>query len=387
MNQLGPEDQILLLAAIVANSDDAIISHDLDDVVTSWNAGAERMFGYTAAETVGGPVFVIAAPDRPDEMPSIIGRIRRGERVDHYETIRRAKNGRLIDISLTVSPIRDATGRITGASKIARDISERKQLEQALLRHAELTARSKADLQEFAFVTSHDLQEPLRTITSFTQLLRHRYQGRLDEQADEYIRYITGASGKMAELIRDLLAYSRLGSIAEIAATTVDAGQAARWAVSSLEAAIEQAGARVEIAPLPNVCADRASLVQLFENLIANAVKYRGTDRLHVRISAEPSEDGLATFMVQDNGIGIDPDYHVKIFGLFKRLSPERYSGTGFGLALCKKIVERFGGRIWVESELGKGSTFKFTLPLAKDDTVAENDRNGQKAPDSVPHP
>ena len=242
MNQLGPEDQILLLAAIVANSDDAIISHDLDGVVTSWNAGAERMFGYTAAETVGGPVFVIAAPDRPDEMPSIIGRIRRGERVEHYETIRRAKNGRLIDISLSVSPIRDSTGRITGASKIARDITERKQLEQALLRHAELTARSKADLQEFAFVTSHDLQEPLRTITSFTQLLRLRYQGRLDEQADEYIRYITGASARMAELIRDLLAYSRLGSIAEIAATTVDAGQAARWAVSSLEAAIETSG-------------------------------------------------------------------------------------------------------------------------------------------------
>jgi len=376
-----------LLAAIVANSDDAIISHNLDGIVTSWNAGAERIFGFTAEETIGGPVFVIAAPDRPDEMPSIIGRIRRGERVDHYETIRRAKNGRLIDISLTVSPIRDATGRITGASKIARDISERKQLEQALLRHAELTARSKADLQEFAFVTSHDLQEPLRTITSFTQLLRHRYQGRLDEQADEYIRYITGASARMAELIRDLLAYSRLGSVAEIDAATVDSGQAARWAVASLEAAIGQAGAQVAIAPLPNVCADRASLVQLFENLIANAVKYRGTDRLHVRISAEPSEDGLATFMVQDNGIGIDPDYHVKIFGLFKRLSPERYSGTGFGLALCKKIVERFGGRIWVESELGKGSTFKFTLPLAKDDTVAENDRNGQKAPDSVPHP
>src|SRR3954453_12070514 len=158
MNQLRPEDQILLLAAIVANSDDAIISHNLDGVVTSWNAGAERMFGYTTAETVGGPVFVIAAPDRPDEMPSIIARIRRGERVEHYETIRRAKNGRLIDISLSVSPIRDSTGRITGASKIARDITERKQLEQALLRHAELTARSKADLQEFAFVTSHDLQ-------------------------------------------------------------------------------------------------------------------------------------------------------------------------------------------------------------------------------------
>ena len=356
------EDQIFL-AAIVESSDDAIISKNLNGIVTTWNKSAERIFGYTAEEMIGKPIAVIAAPDRLDEMPNILARIRRGERVDHYETKRRRKDGEIIDISLTVSPIRNSEGTIVGASKVARDISDRKLAEKALVDQSERLARSNADLQEFAYIVSHDLQEPLRTVSTLSQLLRKRYGGRLDGNADELITMIADSAQRMSALIRDVLSYSRVINESSLPPPQkVNPAKLVEWATDNLRAAIEESGASIETGHLPTVTADTATLSHLFQNLISNAIKYRSRKPPVIRISGE-TKDSEWVFSVEDNGIGIAPEYHENIFGLFKRLHGREYDGTGIGLALCKQLVQKRGGRIWVESKPGEGSTFRFTIP------------------------
>jgi PAS domain S-box-containing protein len=360
------DDTRYLLAAIVESSEDAIVSKNLNGIVTSWNKAAERLFGYTAEEIIGRPITVLAVPERLNEMPAILQRIRQGERVEHYETLRRAKDGRLLNISLTISPIRNADGAIIGASKIARDITQQKRMEEALLIQSDIMARSNIDLQEFAYVISHDLQEPLRTITAFSQLLQQRYPGKLDEDADEFIGYVTAAAARMSDLIRDLLAYSRLndGAGAGAEVYTVSSTVAVEWALANLERAIADSAAVVDFGELPDVKVDKAHLVLLFQNLIGNAVKYRSAEPPRIHIEAG-GDDQSVLFSVSDNGIGIAKEYHQKIFGLFKRLHGNTVTGTGMGLAVCRKIVERYGGKIWVDSEAGQGSTFRFVLPRA----------------------
>ncbi len=361
---LDREEARQLLAAIVQSSDAAIISKDLNGIVTSWNQAAERVFGYTAEEMIGRPIGILAAPDREDEMPLILERIRNGERIEQYETVRRRKDGRLLNISLTVSAIRNDAGEIIGASKIARDITEQKRMEDALIRQSEVIARSNADLQEFAYISSHDLQEPLRTISTFCELLRRRYNGKLGPEADEFIGFITRAAARMSDLIGDLLSYSRLDGF-EQAPGPVDPRTVIEQILeTSLRASIAAAGAVIELHELPEVKADRARVALLFENLLANAIRFRGAERPRIRIEGE-LEDGEVLFSVRDNGIGIAPAYHSQIFGVFKRLLATAEGGTGMGLAMCKRIVERYGGRIWVESEEGAGATFRFTLPAA----------------------
>ena len=346
------------------------MSKDLYGIVTSWNHSAERIFGYSAAEMIGRPIAILAAPDRLDEMPQILARIRRGERVEHYETKRQAKSGRIIDISLTVSPIRDDCGRIVGASKVVRDISDRKLAEKALGEQVERLARTNADLQEFAFATSHDLQEPLRTIASFSELLRQQYRGRLDKDADQMIDLVIGAATRMSSLIRDVLSYSRVLNAEDIPFYDVSTAQMAEWAIENLQFAIRESGAIVEFADLPVVKAEKAILAQVFQNLISNAIKYRSKAPPHIRIHAR--KDGTDwVFSVADNGLGIPAAYHETIFKLFKRLQGGQNEGTGVGLALCRRIVEKHGGRIWVESEPGRGAIFQFTLPR-REETNAE---------------
>ena len=238
------------------------------------------------------------------------------------------------------------------------ELEERRRAEQEL-------ARSNAELEQFAYVASHDLQEPLRMVASFTQLLAKRYRGQLDADADEFIGFAVDGATRMQRLLNDLLAYSRVGTrrkpFAMIACDSV-----LRDALANLKPAIEESGAAITHEPLPIVRGDEVQLIQLFQNLIGNAVKFHGQEPLQVHISAK-LQDGDWVFAVRDNGIGIAPEQQERIFLIFQRLHHRsEYPGTGIGLALCHRIVERHGGKIWVESEVGKGATFYFTIKGGK---------------------
>ena len=226
------------------------------------------------------------------------------------------------------------------------------------------------DLAQFAYVASHDLQEPLRMISSYLQLLSKRYSGHIDKDADEFINYAVDGANRLQRMIIDLLTYSRVGTRGKIFAKT-DIGVVLGYALTNLEVAIEEAHAKITHSDLPTVKADEVQLLQLFQNLIENAIKFRSDNPPAIHVSAERG-DGEWVFSVKDNGIGIDPQYKDRLFVIFQRLhSAAKYAGTGIGLALCKRIVERHSGRIWVESEFGKGSTFRFTIPDKKEEPVA----------------
>ena len=353
-----------LLTAIVESSDDAIISKTLDGIVTSWNKGAERIFGYTADEVIGKPISILAGAERVDEMPTILERIQRGERVDHYETVRQRKDGRRVDISLSVSPIYDSEGRMVGASKIARDITEKKLAEAAILKHSERLSRANADLQQFAYITSHDLQEPLRTIQACTEMFLSKSGQKLEANERELLELVVNAARRMTGMIRDLLTYARSVD-EELPLTSVKIYEVIEWAENNLHVAIQSSNASIvyDRYALPVVRGNTLALVQLFQNLLSNAIKYRSAEHPRIEISAE-RQNAQWLFSVRDNGIGISQAYNKRIFRLFQRLhTAHEYPGTGIGLALCKKIVQTHGGDIWVESEAGKGSTFMFTLP------------------------
>ena len=350
------------LAAIVESSDDAIISKSLDGIVTSWNATAERLFGYRTEEMLGQPILRLLPQDRHDEEHMILQRLRRGERVDHFETVRRTKDGHMVDVSVTISPIRDEHGSIIGASKIARDITQQKHMERELARGAAELQRVHDELQQFSHIVAHDLNEPLRTMRNFATLLASRYQGQLDATADKYISFVTDAAQRMQQMLTDLLAYTRVGGLTGTF-TVVDSKALLTRVLSELQLAIADARAEVEVThdSLPTVLGDATRLGQVFQNLIGNALKFCKTvPRIHI---SAVKEDLHWRFGVRDNGIGIDPQQAARLFQVFQRLhTRSEYPGTGIGLAICKKIVERHGGRIWVESHPGEGSIFYFTI-------------------------
>lgn len=246
---------------------------------------------------------------------------------------------------------------------LVREHRDLRRTRQALEESVAELERSNADLQQFAYVASHDLQEPLRMVASYTQLLARRYKGRLDSDADEFIGYAVDGATRMQRLINDLLAYSRVKTQGK-AFTPTNCDRIVDEVLDNLRALVEGSHAVVDREPLPTIMADERQLGQLFQNLVSNAIKFRGEHPPRVHLSAE-RKDGAWLFSVRDNGIGIDPQYADRIFVLFQRLhNRSEYPGTGIGLAICKKVVERHGGRIWVESQLGKGATFYFTIPL-----------------------
>jgi len=248
-------------------------------------------------------------------------------------------------------------------SCIGRDITKRKKAEETLKMKLEELRRSNEELEQFAYVSSHDLQEPLRMISSYLQLLQRRYEGNLDEKADKYIHFAVDGAFRMQNLINDLLEFSRVTTRGR-EPEHMDSEFILNQVLSNLEIYIKENKATVSHDTLPEVVADSTQLVQVFQNLIINGIKFHSKEAPQICISAEKKASEWI-FSVQDNGIGIDPQYSEKIFEVFKRLhNKEAYPGTGIGLAVCKKIVERHGGRIWVESELGKGATFYFTLPI-----------------------
>ncbi len=266
-------------------------------------------------------------------------------------------------VEVSAYPIFDEKGEIIQFVNLSKDITERKRAEEKLKQTAEELARSNKDLEQFAYIISHDLQEPLHVVRGYVQLLARRYKGKLDSNASDFIARAVDGVKTMQTLINDLLTYSRVGAYGKTFKPT-DCKAVFDRALRNLQAAIEESGAVVTHDPLPSLMADASQLLQLFQNLISNAIKFRGEEQPHVHISAKQYQNEWV-FSVRDNGIGIDPKHSERIFMIFERL-PNRgeYPGTGIGLAICKKIVERHGGRIWVDSEQGKGSTFYFTIPI-----------------------
>ncbi|MFA4901124.1 MAG: ATP-binding protein [Desulfobaccales bacterium] len=275
------------------------------------------------------------------------------------ETLRRAKDDLEIQVTQRTMELRDANVHLSV------ELDERRKAERQLAQYAEELTRSNAELEQFAYVASHDLQEPLRMVASFTQLLGKRYRGKLDQDADEFIGFAVDGATRMQRLINDLLAYSRVGTRAKSFQFT-DCNIVFRQTRDNLAKAIEDSGAIIFQDPLPTVEGDEMQLMQLFQNLVANAIKFRGAEPPQIQVSAKQKGTEWV-FAVKDNGIGIAPEHQERIFSIFQRLHQRsEYPGTGIGLAICKKIVERHGGRIWVQSQSGNGSTFYFSIPKGK---------------------
>jgi PAS domain S-box-containing protein len=351
------------LAAIVQSSADAMIGKLLDGTITSWNRGAEHLYGYSAAEIVGRNISLLVPADRAEELHSILARIARGDRVDHYESQRIRKDRTLVDVSVAVSPIHGPAGTVIGASAVARDVTERKRADTERARQTEELRRSNAELEQFAYVASHDLSEPLRTISGYAELLARRYRGQIDDDADRFIRHTVEGCQRMRQLIDDMLLYSRAGRAPELT-EMVDTAQIVRHVVASMDAALSETAGTVDYRDLPAIRGDPVQLAQLFQNLIANSIKFApaGTPP-RVRIEAERHTHGW-TFSVADNGIGIETEYRQRIFGMFQRLhGRDDYPGTGIGLAICLRVVQAHGGRIWVDDNPQGGTCVHFTLP------------------------
>jgi PAS domain S-box-containing protein len=277
-----------------------------------------------------------------------------------------ARNGKIVWIHAQARIVRDETGRPSFIHGIGVDITQVKEAEQKVREYADKLERTNKELEQFAYVASHDLQEPLRSIQNYSLILTDDYRGRLDSRADQYFDRIIQSAKRMKRLIQALLEFSRVGR-SDRPAEPTDLMTVVREATTNLAAAIEESGAQVCVEPLPNVLSIRTNMLVLFQNLIGNAIKYRSDRPPEVRISAVKNNDHWV-ISVSDTGLGIAPEHHERIFEIFQRLHTQKeYPGTGIGLSICKKIVELHGGKIWVESEPNKGSTFKFTLKAVSD--------------------
>jgi PAS domain S-box-containing protein len=363
------EQRIRFLASIVDTSDDAIYAQTLEGAILSWNQGALRLYGYSADEMVGKNVTVLDPSGDKDDASELLARLRSGENVERYETVRRRKDGSSVEVSLTLSAIRDPAAGIVAASSIARDITGRKRAEAELERYAEELKRSNGELQEFAVVASHDLQEPLRKITAFSERLRDRAAGQLDELSQDYLGRMHSAADRMARLIESLLDYSRVATRA-LPFEQVDLARLMLGVLTDLEQRVRETHAEVTIGRLPSVQGDPTQLHQLFQNLLGNALKFHAPQslpKIAVRAQESPRKWEIS---VTDNGIGFDPSCVERIFRPFQRLhGRNEYEGSGMGLAICRKIAQRHGATIAVHSEPGKGSTFTVSFPAISERT------------------
>jgi PAS domain S-box-containing protein len=352
---------------------DGIVIAELDEKVTDCNEAILRLAQRSREEILRKPFKDLLPPEFrsliSDARKLLVGSVLVSTVPSHGKkgTIRTdaqllRKNGERVDIEANISLIEDSAGQPAAFLIVARDVTERKQMEYQLDSTLADLKRSNAELEQFAYVTSHDLQEPLRMITSYIQIIEEDYKGKLDTDADQYIAFAVDGAKRMHTLINDLLAYSRVGTRGEPFMPT-NMSSVLSAAIANLDVAIEESHAVVTHDQLPTVLGDESQLIQLLQNLLGNAIKFRSNDTPMVHVGVKETDSDWV-FSVRDNGIGIDMQYAERIFAVFQRLhAREEYPGTGIGLAVVKKIVERHRGRIWVESEPAKGSTFYFTLP------------------------
>lgn len=358
---------------ILANMLDTLLVVDQEARIRTVNRATCELLGFQEAELVGQPVSRVIveearaqesapASEEPMFKSQALARLVEEGIVQNQELDYRARDGRHIPMLFSGALMHHQTmGRV--AVTVARDITERKRAEAELARQAAELARSNQELEQFAYVASHDLREPLRKVASFAQLLTDRYRGRLDAQADKFIGYIIDGAVRMQALIEDLLAYSRVGR-GDLQKEETDCNLLLQDVLSDLEQAIRDAHAQITSEPLPILRIHRIQMGQLLQNLISNAIKFHGPEPPQVHLSTERNGSHWR-FSVRDNGIGIDPGSAERVFGMFQRLHTRaEYPGTGIGLAVCKKIVELHGGRIWLESAVGRGTTFYFTIPM-----------------------
>ena len=347
---------------VTENSLDIITILEKDGIIRYESPSVERVLGFQRDKLVGRNVFELVHPDDKERAIDILSQAIENPGVSLSLEVRFLHKDGLWRILEVIGKNLLDNPAVAGIVVNSRDITERKQVEEDLMQLADELKRSNTDLQQFAYAASHDLQEPLRVIAGFVRLLGKRYKDRLDSKAEEFIEHTVDGVKRMEILIKDLLAYSQIGTKGKAFKPT-DCSAAIGNALANLQAAVEENDAEVIYDRLPAVMADATQLSRLFQNLISNAIKFRSDKKPKVYIDAEPKENEWI-FSVRDNGIGIDPKDAERIFVIFQRLhTREEYSGTGIGLAVCKRIVERHGGRLWVESQPGKGSTFYFSLP------------------------
>ncbi|MCW2777132.1 MAG: hypothetical protein JWN17_857 [Frankiales bacterium] len=361
-----------LLAQIVEVSADAIFSEDLEGRVTSWNAAAERLYGVAARDMVGRSAGDLLPESTVEQLRSVRARALAGERVERFDTCHQRVDGHEVSVSVTVSPLTGPDGEVAGLATSVQDVSERvaltgelEQVHRTLEKQYAALGRSNRDLEQFAYVASHDLSEPLRAMTGFVQLLEKRYADVVDERGARYIFHVVDGAARMRTLIEDLLEYSRFLR-ADQTGCRVDTGAVARRVLAGL--AVDDdgqpGGARVEVQDLPDVWSDKGSITALLNNLIGNALKFHRPEApAHVVVSGSTS-DGWVTLVVDDDGIGVAAEYRERVFAMFSRLHVrEAYPGTGIGLAIVQQIAERSEGRAWVEQSPLGGSRFCVTLP------------------------
>lgn len=373
--QKQTQEKVNHLAAIVESSENAIIGKTLDGIITSWNKGAEKTYGYTEKEVLGKSISILIPQGNEEELSFILNKMKSGESVDHFETIRQRKDGQLIDISLTLSPVFNSDGKIIGASTIGYNITERKRIEAEILklnqdleqrvkdRTAELEF-SNHELEAFSYSVSHDLHTPLRHIISYVDLFKEKQSNNLDEQSKHFLDNIVQSSKKMNLLIDDLLMFSRLGRN-EMKKSRVNLGDIVKEIIAEFEPETKGRSIEWHITEFPFVNADSSLLHMVMVNLISNALKFtrpRIVTKIEIgSIQNDPSE---TIFFVKDNGVGFDMKNVDKLFMVFQRLHhDEDFEGTGIGLANVRRIISRHGGKTWAEGQLDHGATFYFSLP------------------------